>query len=210
MRVFCSGKSVTLVWHTVTLQDLTESRRVYCVVARQHRPMLGKSHRQRESGQCAAWAPCSPLSSPAAHPPHHHHLFGAVEMLSTKCIRALFMLSPLGDVQYVQWVTARPVCVNSYVCSDTRPRAAYVYVRLTATHRSRERAVCVCEEASSPLNSSYSLVQIKQQIMLLFFLIKGRERISPMFDFLVFSQLEMGEGLVIVVSSDGIELSLFD
>lgn len=41
--VFCSGKLVTPVWHTVTLQDLKESYRVYCVVAKQRRAMLEKN-----------------------------------------------------------------------------------------------------------------------------------------------------------------------
>lgn len=42
---FSSGKSVMLVRHTVTLQDLKESHRVYCVVAGQHGTMLEKGHR---------------------------------------------------------------------------------------------------------------------------------------------------------------------
>lgn len=41
------------------------------------------------------------------------------------------------------------------------------------THRDAERERCV---SSSPLNSSYSIIQIKQQIKH-YFLIKGRERI---------------------------------
>lgn len=47
--MFCSGKPVTLVWHTATLQDLVESHRVCCV----RFPGNARATRWKESAQRA-------------------------------------------------------------------------------------------------------------------------------------------------------------
>lgn len=89
--VFCSGKLVTLVWHTVTLQDLKESHRVYCWVARQHRTMLEKN----------------PVRTNAAPPPHTST---SLKGHATNRVTGLFVLLPLQKV-------CRPHVVDSSTCS---------------------------------------------------------------------------------------------
>lgn len=76
-------------------------------------------------------------------------LFEKLKVLAMKCVRALFMALPLRDVQYVQRVTAKPVCVGGFVCTNAEPRAAYVYVRVTATHRDAESERCVCHHQTA-------------------------------------------------------------
>lgn len=94
--------------------------------------------------------------------PTHPHVFEKLKVLAMKCVRALLMALPLRDVQYVQRVMAKPACVNGFVHSNSKPRAAYVCVRVTATHRDAESERCVCHYQTAAmtwleLNSKLSM-----------------------------------------------------
>lgn len=71
-------------------------------------------------------------------------LFERLKVPASKCVTELFMSLPPREVQCVRRVTTQPVSVIICMCANTEPRAAYVYVRVTATHRYTQSERCVC------------------------------------------------------------------